>query len=30
MAQEGVGLEDMLEALDQEREAYYGEHYARD
>ena len=30
MAQEGVSLEEMLETLDQEREAYYGEHYARD
>ena len=30
ITQEGVDLEEMLEALDQEREAYYGEHYARD
>jgi AbrB family looped-hinge helix DNA binding protein len=29
MAEEGVTLEDMLEALDQEREAYYRDHYAR-
>ena len=29
MAEEGVTLEEMLEALDQEREAYYREHYAQ-
>lgn len=29
MAEEGVALEEMLEALDQEREAYYREHYAQ-
>lgn len=28
MAEEGVTLEEMLETLDQEREAYYQEHYA--
>ena len=28
MAEEGVTVEEMLEALDQEREAYYREHYA--
>jgi len=28
MAEEGVALEEMLETLDQEREAYYQEHYA--
>ncbi|MFC2046183.1 hypothetical protein ACFLTC_01505 [Chloroflexota bacterium] len=27
MAEEGVSLEDMLEALDEERETYYREHY---
>ena len=27
MAQEEVSLEEMLETLDQEREAYYREHY---
>ena len=27
MAEEDVALEDMLEALDEEREAYYREHY---
>jgi bifunctional DNA-binding transcriptional regulator/antitoxin component of YhaV-PrlF toxin-antitoxin module len=29
MATEGVGLEEMLEALDQERELYYQEHYVQ-
>ena len=29
MAEEGVDMEEMLETLDQEREAYYQEHYAR-
>ena len=29
MAEEGVTLEDMLEMLDQEREAYYREHYVQ-
>jgi len=29
MAEEGVDLEDMLEALDHERETYYREHYGR-
>jgi bifunctional DNA-binding transcriptional regulator/antitoxin component of YhaV-PrlF toxin-antitoxin module len=29
MEKEGVTLEEMLEALDQEREAYYQEHYAQ-
>jgi bifunctional DNA-binding transcriptional regulator/antitoxin component of YhaV-PrlF toxin-antitoxin module len=29
MAEEEVSLEDMLEALDQERENYYREHYAQ-
>jgi bifunctional DNA-binding transcriptional regulator/antitoxin component of YhaV-PrlF toxin-antitoxin module len=29
MAEEEVGLEDVLEALDEERENYYREHYAR-
>jgi hypothetical protein len=29
MAEEEVSLEDMLEALDEEREDYYREHYAR-
>ncbi len=29
MEKEGVTLEEMLEALDQEREAYYREHYAQ-
>ena len=29
MAEEGVTLEDMLEMLDQEREAYYQEHYVQ-
>ena len=28
MEEEGVTLEEMLEALDQERETYYQEHYA--
>jgi bifunctional DNA-binding transcriptional regulator/antitoxin component of YhaV-PrlF toxin-antitoxin module len=28
MEEEGVTLEEMLEALDQEREIYYQEHYA--
>jgi bifunctional DNA-binding transcriptional regulator/antitoxin component of YhaV-PrlF toxin-antitoxin module len=27
MAEEDVGLEDMLEALDEERQDYYREHY---
>lgn len=27
MAEEGITIEEMLEALDQEREAYYREHY---
>lgn len=27
MAEEGITMEEMLEALDQEREAYYREHY---
>ena len=29
MEEEGVTLEEMLEALDQEREIYYQEHYAQ-
>jgi AbrB family looped-hinge helix DNA binding protein len=29
MEEEGVTLEEMLEALDQERETYYQEHYAQ-
>jgi len=29
MAEEDVTLEEMLEALDQERESYYREHYAQ-
>lgn len=29
MAEEEVSLEDVLEALDEERENYYREHYAR-
>ena len=29
MAEDGVTLEDMLDALDQEREAYYRDHYAQ-
>jgi bifunctional DNA-binding transcriptional regulator/antitoxin component of YhaV-PrlF toxin-antitoxin module len=29
MAEEGVSLEDMLEALDEERKNYYRDHYAR-
>jgi bifunctional DNA-binding transcriptional regulator/antitoxin component of YhaV-PrlF toxin-antitoxin module len=29
MAEEGVDLEEMLEALDQERELYYQEHYVQ-
>ena len=29
MEEEGVALEEMLEALDQEREIYYQEHYAQ-
>jgi len=29
MAEEGASLEEMLEALDQEREAYYREHYVQ-
>jgi len=29
LAEKGVTLEEMLEALDQEREAYYREHYVR-
>jgi hypothetical protein len=29
MEREEVSLEDMLEALDQEREDYYQEHYAQ-
>ena len=29
MAEEGVDLEEMLEALDQERELYYREHYVQ-
>ena len=29
MAQQGVGLEEMLKVLDEEREQYYREHYAR-
>ena len=29
MTEEGVTLEDMLETLDQEREAYYREHYVQ-
>jgi len=28
MAEEGVTLEEMMEALDREREGYYREHYA--
>jgi bifunctional DNA-binding transcriptional regulator/antitoxin component of YhaV-PrlF toxin-antitoxin module len=29
MEEEGVTLEEMLEALDEERESYYQEHYAQ-
>ena len=29
MGEEGLTVEEMLEALDQERETYYQEHYAR-
>ena len=29
MGEEGLTVEEMLEALDQERETYYREHYAR-
>jgi len=29
MAEDGVTLEDMLDALDQERETYYRDHYAQ-
>jgi len=29
MAEEGLDLEDLLEALDKERETYYREHYDR-
>ena len=29
MAEEGVTLEEMMETLDQEREAYYQEHYVQ-
>jgi len=29
MAEEGADLEEMLEALDQERELYYQEHYVQ-
>lgn len=29
MAEEEVSLEDMLDALDEERETYYRDHYAR-
>jgi bifunctional DNA-binding transcriptional regulator/antitoxin component of YhaV-PrlF toxin-antitoxin module len=28
MAEEGVGLEEMLKVLDEERELYYRDHYA--
>ena len=30
MADDGITLEDMLDALDQEREAYYRDQYAQD
>ena len=30
MAEEGVSLDDILEALDEERERYYQERYVRD
>ncbi len=29
MAEEGVGLEEMLKVLDEERELYYRDHYAQ-
>ena len=30
MVEQGISLEEMLETLDQERQQYYQEHYARD